>query len=54
MSCEEFKNDDELIDGKCPIHLIPVEHLEEKNYFFRLSKYEDALLALYDDGVRRA
>jgi methionyl-tRNA synthetase len=50
VSCEEFKNEDELIDGKCPIHLIPVEHLEEKNYFFRLSKYQDALLALYDEG----
>ncbi len=50
VSCEEFKNDDELVDGKCPIHLIPVEHLEEKNYFFRLSKYQDALLALYDEG----
>jgi methionyl-tRNA synthetase len=50
VSCEEFKNDDELIDGKCPIHLIPVEQLEEKNYFFRLSKYQDALLAVYDEG----
>jgi methionyl-tRNA synthetase len=50
VSCEEFKTEDELVDGKCPIHLIPVEHLEEKNYFFRLSKYQDALLGLYDDG----
>jgi methionyl-tRNA synthetase len=50
VSCEEFKSEDELIDGKCPIHLRPVEFIEEKNYFFRLSKYQDALLALYDDG----
>jgi len=50
VSCEEFKSEDELIDGKCPIHLIPAEHLEEKNYFFRLSKYQDALLELYDSG----
>jgi methionyl-tRNA synthetase len=35
VSCEEFKSEDELIDGKCPIHLIPVERIEEKNYFFR-------------------
>jgi methionyl-tRNA synthetase len=50
VSCEEFKSEDELIDGKCPIHLIPVERIEEKNYFFRLSNYQDALLALYDSG----
>jgi methionyl-tRNA synthetase len=50
VSCEEFKSEEELIDGKCPIHLIPAEHLEEKNYFFNLKKYQDALLALYDDG----
>ncbi|HEY6960667.1 MAG TPA: methionine--tRNA ligase [Gaiellaceae bacterium] len=50
VSCEEFKTQDELVDGKCPIHLIPAEIIEEKNYFFRLSKYQDALLALYDDG----
>ena len=50
VSCEEFKSEDELVDGKCPIHQIPVEHLEEKNYFFRLSKYADALLELYDNG----
>jgi methionyl-tRNA synthetase len=50
VSCEEFKSEDEIVDGNCPIHLRPVEYLEEKNYFFRLSKYTDQLLALYDEG----
>jgi methionyl-tRNA synthetase len=50
VSCEEFKSEDELVDGKCPIHLIPAEVIEEKNYFFRLSKYQDQLLDLYDNG----
>src|SRR5439155_3048759 len=48
VRCEEFKSDDELIDGNCAIHGSPVEHLAEDNYFFRLSKYNDALLELYE------
>jgi methionyl-tRNA synthetase len=31
----------------CPIHLRPVEHVTEENYFFKLSRYEDKLLAYY-------
>ena len=46
-SCEEFKQEKELIDGKCPIHGTPVEFLEEDNYFFPLSKYQGRLLDLY-------
>lgn len=37
--CEAFKTEREIIDGKCPIHLIKLELIEEENYFFRLSKY---------------
>jgi len=52
VGCEEFKTDDEVIveDGKkiCPIHRTPVEAVKEKNYFFRLDKYQDYLLALYE------
>ena len=47
VGCEAFKTESELVDGKCPDHG-PVEYIEEKNYFFRLSAYEDRLLALYD------
>jgi methionyl-tRNA synthetase len=49
VSCEEFKQESELVDGKCPIHLIPVERLKEDNYFFPLSKYQGPLLRLYDE-----
>jgi methionyl-tRNA synthetase len=50
VSCEEFKQEGELLDGdRCPIHGIPVQRLAEDNYFFRLSKYEDDLLRLYDE-----
>jgi methionyl-tRNA synthetase len=48
VGCEAFKTESELVDGKCPDHG-PVEYIEEKNYFFRLSAYEERLLALYDE-----
>ncbi len=47
VSCEEFKQEKELLEGNCPIHGRPVELLEEENYFFPLSKYQDRLLDLY-------
>ena len=49
VGCEAFKSEDELVDGKCPEHGDRVEYIEEKNYFFRLSAYQDRLLALYDE-----
>ena len=52
VSCEEFKVESELVDGKCPIHLIPVTFVSEENYFFRLSKYQDDLLRPFDDEAR--
>jgi len=48
VACEEFKSESELVDGKCPIHDTVPERIEEKNYFFRLSAYQDKLLELYD------
>ena len=39
--------EDELVDGNCPIHGTPVEHVVEQNYFFKLSRYTDRLLAHY-------
>jgi methionyl-tRNA synthetase len=47
--CEAFYTEDELVDGLCPQHGIPPEHVEEKNYFFRLSAYQEPLLRLYDE-----
>jgi methionyl-tRNA synthetase len=48
VSCEAFKTEEELVDGDCPIHERPPEWIEEKNYFFRLSAYQDKLLEIYD------
>ncbi len=49
VGCEAFKTEAELVDGKCPEHNIEPEWLEEKNWFFRLSAYQDRLLQLYED-----
>jgi methionyl-tRNA synthetase len=49
VGCEAFKTEEELVDGKCPDHGIEPEWLEERNWFFRLSAYQEALLRLYDD-----
>jgi len=48
--CESFYTEAELVDGKCPQHGTVPEYVEEKNYFFRLSAYQDRLLALYDQN----
>ena len=46
--CEAYYTEKDLIDGCCPIHKKPVENVKEKSYFFKLSKYQDKLLELYD------
>jgi len=43
VGCEAFKQDKDLVDGKCPLHSA-VEWIKEKNHFFRLSKYQQPLL----------
>jgi methionyl-tRNA synthetase len=48
--CESFYTEAELVDGNCPQHGIPPEWVEEKNYFFKLSAYQDRLRALYDEN----
>jgi len=48
VGCELEKTDSELVDGECPLHPgKPVEKIEEENYFFRFSNYEEKLLKLY-------
>lgn len=43
VGCEEFKMEKDLIDGKCPDHLTECEVVEEENYFFKLSNYQNKL-----------
>jgi methionyl-tRNA synthetase len=46
---EAFMNESELVDGKCPEHGTVPEWIEEKNWFFRLSAFQEPLLRLYDE-----
>ncbi len=42
--CERFLTEKELVDGKCPDHGSEPEFIKEKNYFFRMSKYQQWLI----------
>jgi methionyl-tRNA synthetase len=48
VGCEEFYKENELIDGLCPEHKKKPELVEEENYFFKLSQYEDELKKLIE------
>jgi methionyl-tRNA synthetase len=45
--CEQFYKFGDLDNGRCPEHGTKPELIEEENWFFRLSRYEDALRQLY-------
>ena len=47
VACEAYFTEDELDGDNCPIHKRPVEHVEEENWFFRLSRFEDRLVQWY-------
>ena len=50
-SCERFYTEKEVAEGnRCPVHLRPVEWVEEENWFFRLSAFQDALLRHFDEN----
>ena len=42
--CERFWTEKDLIEGKCPDCRRDVEFIEEENYFFLMSKYQNALI----------
>lgn len=48
VGCELEKTDSELVDDCCPLHPdVALERIDEENYFFRFSKYQQPLLDLY-------
>ena len=50
VSCEAFKQEKDLVDGKCPLHpTLTPEWITEKNFFFRLSRYRDAILRHFEE-----
>jgi len=51
--CEAFLPPSELVDGLCPEHRQAPEQVAERNWFFRLSRYEHELLRLVESGRLR-
>jgi methionyl-tRNA synthetase len=48
VGCELEKTDSELVEGGCPIHPnLTIEKIDEENYFFRWSRYQQPLLDFY-------
>lgn len=43
--CEQFKNEKDLVDGKCPDHQTEPEWTSEESYVFKMSKYAEILKA---------
>lgn len=41
VGCEEYKKENDLVDGLCPIHKIKPELLEENVWFFKLSAFQN-------------
>jgi methionyl-tRNA synthetase len=50
VGCEAYKSEDELVQGRCPEHPgREVEWMEEEDWFFRLSRFQEPLLRLLDE-----
>ncbi|MFH1454337.1 MAG: methionine--tRNA ligase [Armatimonadota bacterium] len=48
VGCEKYLGEDDLADGLCPDHRTKPETLEEENYFFKLSAFQDKLIELIE------
>jgi len=48
VSCEDYFTEEASDNGKCPVHGKALIEMEEDNWFFKLSAFEDQLLAFYD------
>ncbi len=53
VGCEEEKTDSDLENGRCRVHPNrDLEIIEEENYFFAFSKFQDKLLDFYDKNPK--
>jgi methionyl-tRNA synthetase len=50
VGCEQFYDLADAPDGRCPEHATTLEHVVERNWFFRLSRYQDQLDRLISSG----
>jgi methionyl-tRNA synthetase len=50
FGCERFYTEKEIVDGKCPDHQTALTFIKEKNYFFKMSKYQAWLIKHLEDN----
>lgn len=50
IPCERFWTDKDLLEGNCPECSRQVENIEEENYFFLMSQYQDALIKYIENN----
>ena len=50
VPCETFYTQHQISNGKCPVCEREVQPVKEETYFFRLSKYQDALIKHIEDN----
>ena len=48
VSCEDYYTLEASDNGSCPIHHRPLTEMQEENWFFKLSAFEDRLLEYYE------
>jgi methionyl-tRNA synthetase len=48
--CERFYTEKEIVDGKCPDHQTALTFIKEKNYFFKMSKYQAWLIKYLEEN----
>ncbi|MCL0056707.1 methionine--tRNA ligase [Dehalococcoidia bacterium] len=48
VGCEAFIKGKDLVNRRCPVHKKIPEVIEEENYFFRLSKYQNQLKTIIE------
>jgi methionyl-tRNA synthetase len=48
--CERFYTEKEIVDGKCPDHQTALTFIKEKNYFFKMSKYQAWLIEYLEEN----
>jgi methionyl-tRNA synthetase len=51
LGCEQFYEQDALVDGRCPEHGTEPEQVSETNWFFRLTRYRDRIREAIAGGV---
>jgi methionyl-tRNA synthetase len=44
VGCEQFKSENELVDGKCPDHNTVPEEMEEECYLMKMNKWQETLI----------